>query len=88
VKILERIVEDAEKSKSLSDLHLATACLLGFAGFLRFDELIKLRPCEINFSDEMLTIRIPESKSDQLQQEDEVVIAKTGSRMHMPSTNA
>ena len=66
MEILESIVEDAEKSKSLSDLCLATACLLGFAGFLRFDELIKLRPYEINFSDEMLTIRIPESKSDPL----------------------
>ena len=38
--VLERIVEDAEKSKSLSDLRLAPACLLGFAGFLCFEELI------------------------------------------------
>jgi len=33
VKMLEAIVEDLEKSKSLLDLRLATACLLGFSGF-------------------------------------------------------
>ena len=51
VDMLERIVDDAEKSGALSGLRLATACLLGFAGFLRFDELIRLRPCEIKFSE-------------------------------------
>ena len=41
-EMLEAIVLDAKSSGSLSDLRLATACLLGFAGFLRFDELINL----------------------------------------------
>ena len=63
--MLERIVDEAEKSGSLSDLRLATACLLGFAGFLRFDELVKLRPCEIILSEEMLTVKIPRIKTDQ-----------------------
>ncbi|XP_065891826.1 integrase/recombinase xerD homolog isoform X3 [Dysidea avara] len=80
VDMLERIVDDAEKSGALSDLRLATACLLGFAGFLRFDELIRLRPCEIKFSEEMLAIKILGSKTDQLRQGDEVVISRTGSR--------
>ena len=78
--MLERIVDDAEKSGTLSDLRLATACLLEFAGFLRFDELIRLRPCEIKFSEEMLAIKIPGSKTDQLRQGDEVVISRTGSQ--------
>ena len=78
VNMLERIVEDAQKSGSLSDLRLATACILGFAGFLCFDELIKLRLCEINFSEEMISIKIPGSKMDQLRWGDEVVIARTG----------
>ena len=33
VEMLEAIVEDAERSGSLSDLRLATACLLGFSVF-------------------------------------------------------
>ena len=32
--MLEAMVDDASKSGSLSDLHLVTACLLSFAGFL------------------------------------------------------
>ena len=81
--MLERIVDDAEKSGALSDLRLATACLLGFAGFLRFDELTRLRPCEIKFSEEMLAIKILGSKTHQLRQGDEVVISRTGSRTHV-----
>ena len=49
VDMLERIIGDAEESGSLSDLQLATACVLGFSGFLRFDELIKLRACGMVF---------------------------------------
>jgi len=33
------IVKDAEYSGTLSDLRLTTACLLGYAGFLRFQEI-------------------------------------------------
>ena len=47
VELLARIVEDASRSGSLSDLRLATACLLSFAGFLRFNELIHIKPCDI-----------------------------------------
>ena len=46
VETLEAIVQDAEESGTLTDLFLATTCLLGFSGFLRFSELINLRPCE------------------------------------------
>jgi len=64
--MLEAMVKDADKSGSLSDLHLVTACLLGFATFLRFDELIHLRPSDFTFIEEMMTIRIICSKTDQL----------------------
>ena len=40
--ILEAIVDNAYQSASLADLRLATACLLGYAGFMRFDELIQI----------------------------------------------
>ena len=78
VDMLEAIVCDADKSGSLADLRLATACLLGFAGFLRFGELISLRPCDFELSQEMMKIRIIQSKTDQWRQGDELVIARTG----------
>ena len=79
VEMLEAIVKDAERSSRLSDLRLATACLLGFSGFLRFDELIELRPCDIVIGAEMMTIHIAHSKTDQLRLGDSVVVARTGS---------
>ena len=42
------IVEDAHRLGALADLRLATACLLAFAGFLSFNELVALRSCYIS----------------------------------------
>ena len=78
VNMLEAIVKDADKSGSLSDLRLATACLLAFSGFLRFNELICLRPCDFKILQEMMKIKILQSKTDQLRQGDELVMARTG----------
>jgi len=78
VVMLEAIVSDAERSGRLTDLRLATACLLGFSGFLRFDELINLRPCDFDIQTSMMSVKIVRSKTDQLRQGDSVVIARTG----------
>ena len=80
IEMIEAVVRDAERSGSLSDLRLATACVLGYAGFLRFSELVNLTPADFEVSGEMMKIRIKHSKTDQLRQGDEVVIARTGSR--------
>ena len=44
------------------------------AGFLRFDEVANIRPCNLTFSEGHL---IPRSKTDQMRQGNEVIIAKT-----------
>ena len=79
VEMLEVMVRDANSSGSLSDLRLITACLLGFSGFLRFNELINLRPCDCAISGEMLKVCIRQSKTDQLRQGSELLIARTKS---------
>jgi len=81
VEMIAAIVLDAEKTGLLSDMRLATACVLGYAGFLRFGELVELTPADFTISNEMMTIRIAHGKTDQLRQGDEVVIAKTKSRI-------
>ena len=68
VEMLEAIVDDAEKSGSLSDLQLATACLLGFAGFMCAAEVLELRPCDCVMSEGMMKVHITGSKTDQLRQ--------------------
>ena len=80
VDILEAIVKDADKSGSLMDLWLTTACLLAFSGFLRFSEVICLRSSDFEISHERMKVRILRSKTDQLRQGDELVIARTGNR--------
>ena len=52
--------------------------LLAFAGFLRCDELIKLRCSDISFNAEGMRVSIKSSKTDQYRDGDEVVIAHTG----------
>lgn len=79
-KTLEAIVQDAEGSGTLTDLCLATACLLALAGFLRFSELINPRPCDFKVTKEMMMIKIRHSKMDQWRQGDEVLVAKTASK--------
>jgi len=64
VEMLEAMVRDEEESGTLSDLRLATACLLAFSGFLRASELVKLKPCNCTLTSEMLKINIVESKTD------------------------
>ena len=80
-EMLEAIVCDASTSGSLSDLRLATACLLGFADFLRFDELINLQPCDFQLQVEIMSIWIVRIKTDQLCQGDSDVVARIGTSM-------
>ena len=76
--MLKEMVKDATKSNSLSDLRLVTACLLAFAGFLRFGELVSVRPSDIKIQSDKLILFIPKSKTDQLRQGNELVISRTG----------
>ena len=76
VEMLRAIATDATEANSLADIRLAAACLLAFAGFLRYDEVSNIRPCDVKFDADHISISIPRSKSDQLCQGDQVVIAR------------
>ena len=81
--MLKTITEDALTDKSLASIRLATMCLIGFAGFLRYSELGNIRLSDIELNPSHLKIRITVSKTDQLRQGDELVIARTGAS-HRP----
>ena len=76
--VLAKLVEDTNKNSTLANIRLATACLIAYAGFLRFDELVPLRPCDIEINASMAKIHIRQSKTDQLRRGDEVLLARTG----------
>ena len=78
VEMLGRMVEDAKMSGSLSDLRLTTVCLLASAGFLRFDEVIQIRPCELAVQEDYLVLHLPSSKTDQWRKGDKMHISRTG----------
>ena len=64
--ILMAMEQDIAASPSLHNVHLFTACLLAFAGFLRSEELINLKACHVRIQADMMLIWIARSKSDQL----------------------
>ena len=82
VEHLESLVEKfGNKDASLADIRALTFCLLGFAGFLRFDELSRLRLCDISLHQEYMELFIESSKTDHLRQGAVVVIACTGTNL-------
>ena len=63
--IVKRIIDSyAGPQCSLKHLRIATICTLGFAGFLRYNELCNILPSHLNFYDTYMTIFIPRSKTD------------------------
>ena len=78
MEILTAMVKDTMENQTLSNIRLTSACLLAFAGFLRFNELHQLRPNDLRIDTEKLLIIIRQSKTDQLRKGDEVLISRTG----------
>ena len=79
VDMLAMLVGSLGKTPSLSEVRLASSCLLAFAAFLRYDEMAKLRCCDIIFDEASMTVHIASSKTDQYRQGDSVLVARTGS---------
>ena len=77
--MLTALVGSLGPAPSLVDVRLAASSLLSFAAFLRYDELAKLRCCDLKFTEQCMTIHITSSKTDQYRQGDSVVVARTGS---------
>ena len=80
VDMVKAVIDDAMKDGSLSSIRLATMCAMAFAGFLRYSEVCNIRLCDMKLNPSHLKLQIPKSKSDQLRQGDEVVIARSASR--------
>lgn len=77
VDILRSIVDSLGPTPKLSEIRLAAAVLLAFAAFLRYDEMAKLRCCDIKFSESAMSVHICSSKTDQFRQGDTVLVART-----------
>lgn len=77
--MLSALVQNLGPSPALSNVRLVASSLLSFAAFLRYDEIAKLRCCDITFAVGSMTVHIRSSKTDQYRQGDTVLVARTGS---------
>lgn len=79
-EILNKLVEKfCTPEASLSDIRTIAICLVGFAGFFRFDELSKIKESDVQFFPEHMEIFVQSSKTDQFREGARVLIARTGS---------
>ena len=62
------------KGRRVQGLDYVLCC----AGFFRSEEVLSIRRSHITFHDDYMTIKVEKSKSDQLTQGDDVIIAQTG----------
>ena len=53
------------KEAPLSDIRTVTVCLIGFAGFLRLNEIDNLKESDVQVCDEHMELFIGSSKTDQ-----------------------
>ena len=74
-ELLKTIVGGADLSNAL-ELRNVCLYLLCFAGFLRFDDVSRIKRNRISFHSGYMSIKVEKSKNDQLRQGDEVLIAK------------
>ena len=67
-EILANLIEKfGQPQASLSDVRTLTMCLIGYAGFFRYDELAKLKETDINFYEEHMEIFVESSKLTSLE---------------------
>ena len=76
--MLKAMVESVGSDPSLTEVRLLAMCLIAFAGFLRCDELIKLKCSDININAESMVINIASSKTDQYREGSSLIVARTG----------
>ena len=77
-EILAKLVDKfAEESADLDDIRIVAICLIGFAGFLRFNELSALKESDLQIYSDHMEIFIEASKTDQYRDGAWVVIART-----------
>ena len=66
-----------ERSQNILEIRDLTIIVLGFSGFLRLDEICSMWAKDIVFHNDYFTLQLPKSKTDQYQQGESILIAKS-----------
>ena len=78
-EMLREMIESLGLRPSLSEVRTAAIAVTAFHGFFRFDEVVRIRCCDVKFGTDHMAIKVLSSKTDQYRQGDEVVIARAES---------
>jgi len=73
---LAKVIDLLLKDDSCFSLRTAVMFAVGFAGFLRWDDLARIRVCDLEFQEECMEITLQKRKNDQLRQGSYVVVAR------------
>ncbi|KAK3097059.1 hypothetical protein FSP39_005994 [Pinctada imbricata] len=76
VDMLIQLCKIHQNSTDLLTIRRLYMILLGFSGFLRFNEIANLKCNDVNLYDSYFSLKIRKSKTDQYRQGDEVVISR------------
>ena len=78
-EILKNLVERfAPREASLSSIRVVTICLIGFAGFLRFNEIASLKETDVHLFLDHVELFIESSKTNQYRDGAWIIIACSG----------
>ena len=76
-EFLKRQEQDGADLSNVLQLRNVCLYVLSYAGFFRSEEVLNIRMSHIRFYEGFMTIKVDKSKTDQLRQGDEVVIAQS-----------
>lgn len=77
-EMLLQIAKAMSEPPSLMEIRLLVICLLAFSGFLRFNEVVGLRCCDVQIKEDHMVVKVLSSKTDQYREGADVVIARSG----------
>ena len=80
-EIIRKIVSKfASPNANLRDLRLACLCALGFAGFLRYNELSSILLLHLEFHTDLVRIFVPQAKNDAYREGNYVYVKRLNSQ--------
>ena len=80
-ELLEKMYDALSVQGTLYSQITITTCLVAYAGFLRSDELLKVRRCDLVFDDTYMGLFLENSKTDIYRDGSWVLIARTDTRL-------
>ena len=77
-ELLSKTFHSLYKPGYIRNQRTICACLLGYCGFLRSEELLKLKPTDVLFNSKNMSVFIESSKTDKYREGAWILIARTG----------